>query len=64
MPEPIRYRIKVMQSGIFLIRYRTEMTDAGMPMPALVSWMPMPTYDNYAGANSRRKSPFLREILG
>jgi hypothetical protein len=21
------------------------MTDAGMPMPALVFWMPMPTYD-------------------
>jgi hypothetical protein len=21
------------------------MTDAGMPMPALVLWMPMPTYD-------------------
>jgi hypothetical protein len=28
----------------FLVRYRTEMTDAGMPMLALVSWMPMPTY--------------------
>jgi hypothetical protein len=33
-----------MQSGIFLLRYRTEMTDAGMPMPALVLRMPMPTY--------------------
>jgi hypothetical protein len=33
-----------MQSGIFLLRYRTEMTDAGMPMPALVLRMPMPNY--------------------
>jgi hypothetical protein len=34
MPELIQY--KETQSGIFLVRYRTEMTDAGMPMPALV----------------------------
>jgi hypothetical protein len=27
-------------------RYQTEMMDAGMPMPALVSSMPMPSYDN------------------
>jgi hypothetical protein len=46
MPEPIRYRNKTMQSGIFLLRYRTEMTDAGMPMPALVLRMPMPNYGN------------------
>jgi hypothetical protein len=39
-----------MQSGIFLLRYRTEMTDAGMPMPALVFRMPMPNY-----ANSKRQ---------
>jgi hypothetical protein len=44
MPEPGRYRNKATQSGIFLVRYRTEMTDAGIPMPALVFWMPMPTY--------------------
>jgi hypothetical protein len=44
MPELVRYRNKVSQSGIFLFRYRTETTDAGMPMPALVFWMPMPTY--------------------
>jgi hypothetical protein len=46
MPELIRYRNKTMQSGIFLLRYRTEMKDAGMPMPALVLWMPMPSYGN------------------
>jgi hypothetical protein len=28
----------------FLVRYRTEIMDAGMPMPALVSSMPMPSY--------------------
>ncbi len=32
-------------SGIFLVRYRTEIIDAGMPMPALVSSMPIPSYD-------------------
>jgi hypothetical protein len=44
MPELVRYRNNVTQSGIFFIRYRTELMDAGMPMPALVFWMPMPTY--------------------
>jgi hypothetical protein len=27
------------------------MTDAGMPMPALVFWMPMPTYASLATVN-------------
>ncbi len=31
----------------FLVWYRTEIIDAGMPMPALVSWMPMPSYASY-----------------
>jgi hypothetical protein len=44
MPKPVRYRTKLMQSGIFLLRYRTKIRDAGMPMPALVSSMPMPSY--------------------
>jgi hypothetical protein len=44
MPEPIRYQNKTMQSGIFLLRYRTEMTDGGILMPALVLRLPMPTY--------------------
>jgi hypothetical protein len=42
----VRYRIKPRQSGIFLVRYRTDIIDAGMPMPALVSRMPMPSYDS------------------
>jgi hypothetical protein len=31
----------------FLVRYRTEIIDAGMPMLALVSSMPMPSYAEY-----------------
>jgi hypothetical protein len=44
MPELVRYRNEMMQSGTGLVRYRTDLSDAGMPMPALVFWMPMPTY--------------------
>jgi hypothetical protein len=42
MPGQVRYRIKPRQSGIFMVRYQTEIIDAGMPV--LVSWMPMPSY--------------------
>jgi hypothetical protein len=44
---PVRYRNKVTQSGIFLVQFWNEMTDDGMPIPALVFWMPMPTFDYY-----------------
>ncbi len=44
MPEQVRYRTKPTQSGIFLGQYRNKIMDAGMPMPALVSSMPMPSY--------------------
>ncbi len=47
MPEQAQYRTKLTQSGIFLVRYRTKIRDAGMPMPALVSSMPMPSYATY-----------------
>jgi hypothetical protein len=47
MPEQVRYRTKLTQSGILLVRYRTKIRDAGMPMPTLVSSMPMPTYDAF-----------------
>jgi hypothetical protein len=36
MPGQVRYWTKPRQSGIFLVRYRTEIIDAEMPMPALV----------------------------
>jgi hypothetical protein len=45
IPKQVRYRTKVTQSGIFLVWYRNKIRDAGMPMPALVSSMPMPSYD-------------------
>ncbi len=41
-----RYRTKPTQSGIFLVRYRNKIMDTGMPMPVLVSPMPMPSYVN------------------
>ncbi len=44
MPEKVRYQTKLSQSGLFLVRYWTKIRDAGMPMPALVSSMPMPSY--------------------
>ncbi len=34
MPEQVRYRTKLNQSGIFLVRYRTKIRDARMPMPS------------------------------
>jgi hypothetical protein len=36
MPGQVQCRTKPRQSGIFMVRYRTEIVDAGMPMPALV----------------------------
>jgi hypothetical protein len=61
-----------MLSSIFLLRYRTEMTDAGMPTPALVLQMPMPTYcmcmtllyiNNLNGHSSGRGEKKLRQLL-
>jgi hypothetical protein len=43
MPGMVRYRTMPRQSRIFLVWYRTETTDAGMPIPMLVSSMPMPS---------------------
>jgi hypothetical protein len=34
MPETFRYRNKGTQSGTGMLLYRTEIQDAGMPMPA------------------------------
>ncbi len=47
MPEQVRYQTKLTQSGIFLVRYRTKIWDAGMQMPVLVSSMPMPSFGKY-----------------
>jgi hypothetical protein len=44
---PVPYRTKLRQSGIFWVWYQTESIDAGMQMPALVSWMTMPSYGSF-----------------
>jgi hypothetical protein len=49
MPGQFRYQTKPRQFGIFSVRYRTEIIDAGMLMPALVFWMPMPSYGYKVG---------------
>ncbi len=56
MPEQVLYRTMLTQSGIFLVRYRTKIRDAGMPMPALVSSMPMPSFALPAGLSSLQAS--------
>ncbi len=43
IPEQVRYRTMLTQSGIFVVRYRPKIRDAGMPMPALVFSMLMPS---------------------
>ncbi len=64
MPEQVRYRTKLTQSGIFLVRYRTKIQDAGMPMPALVSSMPMPSYaDIHTFTSLYRPVQLLFQIL-
>jgi hypothetical protein len=44
MPEPVRYRTKP-ALWRFLVWNSTEMMDAEMSIPALVSSMPLPNYD-------------------
>jgi hypothetical protein len=44
LSEMLLYWTKPTQSGIFLGQYRTETMGAEMPMPALVSPMPMSSY--------------------
>jgi hypothetical protein len=56
MPELVRHRTKPTQAGIFLVRYRTELVDAGMPMTALVILMPMPSYANLLDELFKKKS--------
>jgi hypothetical protein len=56
MLEQVRYQTKLTQSGIFLVWYRTKIRDAGMPVPVLVSSMPMPSYGNVQ--QSLRYRPF------
>ncbi len=62
MPEQVRYRTKLTQSGIFLVRYRTKIQDAGMPMPALVSSMPMPSYGHLAPGGNPSTTDFPKIV--
>jgi hypothetical protein len=52
MPKQVWYRTKLNQSGIFLVRYRSKIQDAGVLMPALVYSMPMPSYATRGGVIS------------
>jgi hypothetical protein len=47
MLDPARYRNKETQFGTGMLRYRTEMLNAGMQMPAASASMPMPSYAVY-----------------
>ncbi len=44
MPVPVRYRNKGTQSGTGMPRFLTDIQDAGMPMPAALDLMQMPSY--------------------
>jgi hypothetical protein len=44
IPEQGLHRTKLMLSGIFWVRYQNKIMNAGIPMPALVSSKPMPSY--------------------
>jgi hypothetical protein len=67
MPKGVRYRNKDTQSDIVMGRYRIEKKDTGMPMPALVFWMPMPTSArtsaNYIGPFSTNSLISIVNIL-
>ncbi len=54
MPGQVQYRTKLTQSGIFLVWYWTKILDDGMPMPALISLMPMPSYEYSMGQRGVR----------
>jgi hypothetical protein len=57
MPEPARYLNKGIQSGTGMTRYRTEIQDAGIPIPAASTSMPMPSFD--ISYSDKSQTPFL-----
>ncbi len=65
MLEQVRYRTKLTLSIIFSVRYRTKIRHAGMPMPALVSLMPMPSYaqKKYDTSSSRGRKALKNQFL-
>ncbi len=62
MLTQVRYRTKLTQSGIFMVRYRIKIRNARMPMPALVSLMPMPSFDYYRSCIHMNQSKDLVKI--
>jgi hypothetical protein len=46
MPDLLGFRNKETQSVTGILRYQTEMIDAGIPMLAASALMPMPSYAN------------------
>jgi hypothetical protein len=44
MPGAVLYRIMGAKFGNGMLRYRTEIKDAGMPNPAALDTLPMPSY--------------------
>jgi hypothetical protein len=50
MPEPVRYQNKGTYSGPGMLRFHTEVSDAGMPMPAASALMPIPSFFQIATA--------------
>ncbi len=61
MPEPVRYGNKGAQSGIGMFRYWTEIQDAGLPMPAASSSMPMLSYVSFPVSSLIFKKSLERE---
>jgi hypothetical protein len=64
MPGQVSYRTKLMQSGIFLVRYRTKILDAGMPMLELVLSMPMTSYAAGVTSSSLAIGQTIRVLFG
>jgi hypothetical protein len=60
MPGLAQYLAKPSKTGIILVRYLTEIMDAGMPMQALLSSMPMPSY---AHSNQSLQPPHSFHLL-
>ncbi len=49
IPGAFWYSDKAIQSGTGMLHYKTEMLDAGMPMPAVLDSMRMPSYKHSGG---------------
>ena len=55
IPEPVRYENKGTLFSTGMLRYRTEIQDTGMPMPAALTSMPMASYVGYKDWHKHNK---------